>query len=186
MLSVANLIWRLFLKMLQETSFWYVHGIFWTHFLAIIAFWNIFSSPEPKAQVSYCHSTPSVHLRACLLWNFMSLNGHRNADKRANSFWQFLHFFSRNSSCFYYVGRQTKSSDCLDPVLSVLKFIIDIDCLLIGNIDFPNRESSIAKWLERRPLDSGVMSSSPGLYMFLIKDYFFLFPCLSFFSSISK
>ena len=32
-----------------------------------------------------------------------------------------------------------------------------------------------------RPLDSGVMSSSPGLYIFLIND-FFLFPCLSFFS----
>ena len=109
-------------------------------------------------------------------------NGHRNADKRANSFWQFLHFFPRNSSCFYYVGRQTKSFDCLDPVLSVLKFIIDIDCLWIGNIDFPNRESSIAKWLERRPLDSGVMSSSPGLYIFFIQVFFFII--LSFFFSV--
>ena len=38
--------------MLQETPFWYVHVIFWTHFLAIIPFWNIFRSPEPKAQVA--------------------------------------------------------------------------------------------------------------------------------------
>ena len=52
----------------------------------------------------------------------------------------------------------------------------------MGNIDFPIRESSIAKWLERRPRDQGVMSSNPGLYVFSIKD-FFLFPCLSFFFS---
>ena len=45
-------------------------------------------------------------------------------------------------------------------------------------MDFPNRESSIAKWLERRPLDSGVMSSSPGLYIFFIKFFFII---LSFF-----
>ena len=62
------------------------------------------------------------------------LNGHRNADKRANSFLQFLHFFPRNSSCFYNVGRLAKSSDCLDTVLSVLKFIRYIGWLL-GNID---------------------------------------------------
>ena len=41
----------------------------------------------------------------------------------------FYIFFPRNSSCLYYVGRQTKCSDYLDPVLSVLKFIINIDCL---------------------------------------------------------
>ena len=43
----------------------------------------------------------------CLLYKLQfygirqnTLNGHRNADKRANSFWQFLHFFPQNSSCF--------------------------------------------------------------------------------------
>ena len=50
----------------------------------------------------------------------------------------------------------------------------------MGNIDSTNRDSSIAKWLERRPPDPGVMSSNPGLYIFLIMDYFFLFPCLFF------
>ena len=45
---------------------------------------------------------------------------------RFDSFYIFFHGTPR---VFYYVGRQTKSSDCLDPVLSVLKFIIDIDCL---------------------------------------------------------
>ena len=45
----------------------------------------------------------------------------------------------------------------------------------------PNRESSIAKWLERQPLNPGVMSSNPGLYIFLIKDFFLI--SLSFFFS---
>ena len=49
----------------------------------------------------------------------------------------------------------------------------------MGNIDFPIRESSIAEWLEHRPLDQWVMSSNPGLYVFRIKDFFFI--SLSFF-----
>ena len=52
----------------------------------------------------------------------------------------------------------------------------------MGNIDFPICESSIAKWLERRPLDPGVMSSNPGLYIFRIKDDFFHFLVFLFFS----
>ena len=36
------------------------------------------------------------------------INGHRNADKRANSFWQFLHFFPRNSSCFTMLADRLK------------------------------------------------------------------------------
>ena len=71
---------------------------------------------------------PDSSSLSCLYSTF-HLNGHRNADKRANSFSQFLHSFPRNSSCLYYVGRETKCADCLDPVLSVLKFIINIDCL---------------------------------------------------------
>ena len=35
-----------------------------------------------------------------------TLNGHRNADKRANSFWQFLHFFSMELLVFL-LCRQT-------------------------------------------------------------------------------
>ena len=41
----------------------------------------------------------------------------------------FYIFFPQNSSCFYIVGRQAKSSDCLDTVLAVLKFILNIGCL---------------------------------------------------------
>ena len=50
----------------------------------------------------------------------------------------------------------------------------------------PNREPFIAKWLERLPEELGVVSSSPGLFIFLIKVYIFyflvflfllLFPC---------
>ena len=36
---------------------------------------------------------------------------------------------SWNSLCVYNVGRQARSSDCIDTVLSVFKFIINIDCL---------------------------------------------------------
>ena len=52
----------------------------------------------------------------------------------------------------------------------------------MGNIDFLIRESSIAKWLERRPLKPGVMSSIPGLYIFRIRDYFFISLSFFFFS----
>ena len=45
---------------------------------------------------------------------------------------------------------------------------------IIENIDFPNRESSIAEWLERWPLDPGVMSSSLGLYLFSLSRIFFI------------
>ena len=34
-----------------------------------------------------------------------------------------------NSLSVYNVGRQARSSDCIDTVLSVFKFIIDIGCL---------------------------------------------------------
>ena len=78
------------------------------------------------------------------------LNGHRYADKRANSYWRFLHVFPRNSSRFYNVGRQAKSSDDLCG-------------------------SSMAKWLERLCLYLGVVSSSPRLYIFLIKLLFFIY-----------
>ena len=37
-----------------------------------------------------------------------------------------------------------------------------------------NHESSMAKWLELLPLKLGVVSSSPGLYIFLIKVFFFI------------
>ena len=57
----------------------------------------------------------------------------------------------------------------------------------MGNIDFPIRESSIAKWLERRPVGGpGVMSPNPGLYIFRIKDYYFFISLSFFFFSISK
>ena len=36
----------------------------------------------------------------------------------------------------------------------------------------------MAEWLERLPEKLGVVSSSPGLYIFLIKVYICLFPCL--------
>ena len=39
-----------------------------------------------------------------------------------------------NSLCVYNVGRKARSSDCIDTVLSVFKFIINIGCLLIGQI----------------------------------------------------
>ena len=32
-------------------------------------------------------------IKGCIPKKINTLNGHRNADKRANSFWQFLHFF---------------------------------------------------------------------------------------------
>ena len=34
-----------------------------------------------------------------------------------------------NSLCVYNVGRQARSSDCIDTVLSVFKFIVNIGCL---------------------------------------------------------
>ena len=34
-----------------------------------------------------------------------------------------------NSLCVFNVGRKAKSSDCIDTVLSVFKFIINIGCL---------------------------------------------------------
>ena len=34
-----------------------------------------------------------------------------------------------NSLCVYNVGRKARSSDCIDTVLSVFKFIINIGCL---------------------------------------------------------
>ena len=34
-----------------------------------------------------------------------------------------------NSLCVYNVGRQARSADCIDTVLSVFKFIINIGCL---------------------------------------------------------
>ena len=34
-----------------------------------------------------------------------------------------------NSFCVYNVGRKARSSDCIDTVLSVFKFIINIGCL---------------------------------------------------------
>ena len=40
----------------------------------------------------------------------------------------------------------------------------------------PDRESSIAKWLERWPLGPGVVSSSTGLYLFSLSRIFFYFP----------
>ena len=38
----------------------------------------------------------------------------------------------------------------------------------------------MAEWLERLPEKVGVVSSTPGLYIFLIKVLFFLFISLSF------
>ena len=90
-----------------------------------------------------------------------------------------FYIFSTELLVILICSQTDKEFRLLDPVLSMLKFIIDIGC--IGNIDFTNRESSLAKWLERRPLDPGVMSSNPGVYIFLIKDYFFI--SLSFFFS---
>ena len=39
-----------------------------------------------------------------------------------------------NSLCVYNVGKQARSSDCIDTVFSVFKFIINIGCLWIGQI----------------------------------------------------
>ena len=55
---------------------------------------------------------------------FQSFNGHRGSGKRANSFWQLSLDTNRNFSCVYTVVRQARSSDCIDTVLSMFKFII--------------------------------------------------------------
>ena len=105
---------------------------------------------------------------------FNHVNGHRNADKRANSFWQFLHFFPTELLVFL-VCRQTDKEFRL-PWPSFVRVEIYYRYRLSINRKYrlPNRESSVAKWLERRPLDPEVMSSNPGLYIFLIKGYFFI------------
>ena len=43
---------------------------------------------------------------------------------RSDSFYVYFALNDRDSSCVYIVGRHERSSDCLDTVLSVLKFII--------------------------------------------------------------
>ena len=57
------------------------------------------------------------------------LNGQLASGKRANSFWQLSLDTNWNSLCVYNVGRQARSFDCIDPVLSAFKFIINIGCL---------------------------------------------------------
>ena len=113
--------------------------------------------------------------------SFICLNGHRNADKRANSFWQFLHFFSTELLVLLLCRQTDKEFRLTWPSFVRVEIYYRYRLSINRKYRLPNRESSIAKWLERRPLDPGVMSSNPGLNIFLIKDYFFLFPCLSFF-----
>ena len=45
----------------------------------------------------------------------------RSDCRGLNTYW--------NSLCVYSVGRKARSSDCIDTVLSVFKFIINIGCL---------------------------------------------------------
>ena len=120
-----------------------------------------------------------------------SFNGHGASGKQANLFWQFLPFFfffawnNQNSSCVYTVGIHERSSDCLDTVLPVFKFIINIGCLYIEKILSLNWKSSVAQWWEHQPPESGVMSSKPEAYIFLwinlfIFSFSFLFIFLNF------
>ena len=57
------------------------------------------------------------------------INGQLASGKRANSFWQLSLDTNWNSLCVYNVGRQARSSDCIDTVLSAFKYIINIGCL---------------------------------------------------------
>ena len=56
-------------------------------------------------------------------------NGQLASGKRANSFWELSFDTNWNSLCVYNVGRQARSSDCIDTVLPTFKFIINIGCL---------------------------------------------------------
>ena len=112
---------------------------------------------------------------------FMCFNGHRNADKWANSFRQFLHFFPTELFVFILCRQTDKVFRLPWPSFVRVEIYYKYWLSINRNINFVSRESSIAKWLERWPLDPGVMSSSPVLYLFsLIKDFFY-FPVSFFF-----
>ena len=103
------------------------------------------------------------------------LNGHRNADKRDNSFWQFLHFFSTELLVFL-LCRQTGKEFRL-PWPSFVRVEIYYKYRL------PNRKYRLpASWIFHsevvRAMTSGLrgheFESRTIPFFFLIKIFFFI------------
>ena len=116
------------------------------------------------------------HRHTLLCVRCSHFNGQLASGKRANSFWQLNLDTNWNSLCVYNVGRQARSSDCIDTVFSVFKYRLSINRTNTPSIF----KSLIAQWLAHWPLELGVVSSNPANNIFLINKVLFFFISLSF------
>ena len=153
---------------------------------------NILSKKEKVSMLDVTTSFFSLNLNFKFNWYiiFITTFGYRlSLYFQANSLWKIFGFFyawnNRNSSCVLHCWQIWKEFRLPWHNFVRVQIYYKNRFSINRRIETLKRKSSMAQWWQHRPLESGVGSSDPVLYIFhLIKLFIFL--SFLFIYSISK